>query len=293
MGRATVWTLLAGLSASRGMTAPPVDDPALALGLRQVEEGDFEGAVATLGPVADRLADGPARAEACLQLGIAHLALDQRDQALSRFRQALERQPTLRLTPDRFSPKVIAAFEQARREYELARETQRKAGTAAPRRKLSRAWLLAGAGVAAGGAVALLATRGSDAVRFSGLRFSSPVIECPNGSVGVPLFVNLDFEATNDGQQSAQISNPVATLIMTAAPDAPGEVGKADSKPAVVMPTAFGHGTTTVHVRTSLTCSNGVGGPARYNEWQGRLAFVSASGSVSLQTPDRLRVEIP
>ena len=297
IARITAWTLVALLTASPGVTAPPANDPALALGLRQVEEGDFEGAIATLGPVADRLGDGAAGAQACLELGIAHLALDQRDQARSRFRQALERQPTLRLTPDRFSPKVLAAFEEARREYELARKAQHEAGIAAPKRKSSRAWLLAGGGVAAGGAVALLATRGSNPspanVRFSGLRFTSPVIECPNGSQAVPIYVNLDFEATNEGEQSAVISNPSCTLTITASPGAPDQLGSASSQPTVVMPTAFGRGTTTIRARTTLTCSNGVGGPARYNEWQATLRFVGASGNVVLQTTDRLRVEIP
>ena len=84
--------------------------------------GDFEGAVATLGPVADRLAakGGHDAAQACLYLGIAHLALDQRDAARARFREALGHEPSLRLGPDRFSPKVIAAFEDARREREAA-----------------------------------------------------------------------------------------------------------------------------------------------------------------------------
>lgn len=287
---------MALLSASPALTVPPADETALARGLRQVEEGDFEGAIATLDPVVDHLTadDRTAAAQACLQLGIAHLALDHRDQALLRFRQALDHQPTMRLSLDRFSPKVLGAFEEARREWEAQRAVQQRD---TPKRKSNRAWFMAGGAAAAGGAIALLATRASDgepaSVRFSGLRFTAPVIECPNGSVGVPLYIALDFEATNDGTQTAIISSPSCLLTMTASPGAPDEVGSVSSQPTVVMPAAFGPGTTTVRARTSLTCSNGVGGPSRYNEWQGTLRFVSASGAVSLQTADRLRVEIP
>jgi hypothetical protein len=72
-------------------------DAGLTAGRRQVEEGDYETAVTTLEPVVSRLAPsgGPDAARACLYLGIAHLALDQREPARLRFRQALDLGPGL------------------------------------------------------------------------------------------------------------------------------------------------------------------------------------------------------
>ena len=139
--------------------AAAAQDPGLAAGIRQVDEGDFEGAVATLGPVADRLSakGGHDAAQACLYLGIAHLALDQRDAARARFREALGHEPSLRLGPDRFSPKVIAAFEEARREREAAARARSRGPTKPEARKshTGRTVLIAGAAVAAGVGIAL------------------------------------------------------------------------------------------------------------------------------------------
>jgi hypothetical protein len=125
--------------------AAATQDPGLAVGIRQVDEGDFEGAVATLGPVADRLSakGGRDAAQACLYLGIAELALDQGDAARARFREALGHEPSLRLGPDRFSPKVIAAFEDALREREAEARAAAPAVGAEAGRPQGRTILLA------------------------------------------------------------------------------------------------------------------------------------------------------
>jgi hypothetical protein len=140
--------------------AAAAQDPGLAAGIRQVDEGDFEGAVTTLGPVADRLAakGGHDAAQACLYLGIAHLAIDQGDAARARFREALGHEPSLRLAADRFSPKVITAFEEARRDREAAARAAEPSPGAKPQPKkghAGRTVLLAGAAVAAGAGIAL------------------------------------------------------------------------------------------------------------------------------------------
>src|SRR5262249_26893252 len=98
----------------------PAPDDELQAGIHQVKEGDFETAVVTLDRVARRLAAAPARrkerAEAYLYLGVAQIALDQRAAAKTSYKEAIAADKDLRVSPDRFSPKVIAAFEEARRE---------------------------------------------------------------------------------------------------------------------------------------------------------------------------------
>ena len=70
--------------------------------------------------LAQRLAAMPERSrdlvQACVQLGVAYVALGQRDTALGRFKQALARDPGLKLSPAEYSPKVLGVFEDARRE---------------------------------------------------------------------------------------------------------------------------------------------------------------------------------
>src|SRR5215831_18445447 len=91
-------------------------DADLATGFRQVQEGDFEGAVATLEGAVRRLGSLPARSRdlvrAYVELGVAYVALDQNEEARSRFREALLRDRTLTLSPAAYSPKVLTVFEE-------------------------------------------------------------------------------------------------------------------------------------------------------------------------------------
>jgi hypothetical protein len=73
----------------------------------------------------------------------------------------------------------------------------------------------------------------------------------------------------------------------------PSEVGFASSMATTADPTTFPAGATTLHVRTTLSCGNGVGDPSRFNEWTGRVTLVTASGAFTVETADRLRVNIP
>lgn len=286
-----------------GPAPPPAaqQDSGLATGMRQVDEGDFEGAVATLTPVTDRLASLGEHdaALACLYLGIAHLALDQADAARRWFREALEHEPSLRLGPDRFSPKVIAALEQARRERDAAAAASptplptsgsKKGGHA------GRTALIAGAGVAAGVGVALAAGHGSSPTSadaaFLAARFGTPVLECPNGSAGTPLVVAIDVNAQNGGSRAVTITAVTAVLIIVASPAVPSEVGFAASVPATVTPTTLPPGTTVLRVQTTLTCDNGDGDASRYNEWKGRLTLTTTTAQ-TIETVDTLRVNLP
>ncbi len=298
LARASVaWLLVTLASPPSSPALPQSADPALTTGVRQVDEGDFEGAILTLQPLVERLPSpgGPDAARACLYLGIAQLALDRRDAARLRFRQALENQPSLRLSPDHFSPKVIAAFEAARRERDAAR---RGAGASSSKGShKGRTLLIAGAAAVAGGGIALLATRSDSvsvgSVRFTSARFAPAAVDCPDGSVGVPMPVGIDVEATNEDDQQATITSVLSTLIITASSALPEEVGTEKTAATTVTPSSFGRGTTTLHVRTTLGCWNDPDGAARYNVWMGRVTLATASGAATVETIDRLRVNIP
>ncbi len=285
--------------------AAAVQDPGLAAGIRQVDEGDFEGAVTTLGPVVDRLSvrGGHDAAQACLYLGIAHLALDERDAARARFREALGHEPSLRLGPDRFSPKVISAFEEARRE----REAAVRAARPAERTKLEpgrghagRTALIAGGAVAAAVGIALAAggsgstppMSSSGNVTFTGARFGTPVLDCPNDTTGVPLAVAIDLSAQNSGGSDVTIDSVTAVLIIVASPVVPSEIGFASSAAATVAPSTLRPGTTALRVQTTLNCANGAGDASRFNEWRGRVTL-TAGAAQTVETADTMRVNLP
>lgn len=113
------------LSALALLAAPlpaqqPPEDPEVAKGVREVEEGELDAGIFTLDAAARRLAANPAgRRElgrAYLYLGIAFVGKAQETLAKARFRDALQQQGGLSLSPDQFPPKVIALFEAARQE---------------------------------------------------------------------------------------------------------------------------------------------------------------------------------
>jgi hypothetical protein len=274
------------------------EDPELTKGVRQVEEGDFEGAIVTLEPVARRLvpSGGHDVVQAFLYLGMAQIALDRREAAVQSFRRALDFDPGLELSPDQFSPKVRGALAEARQERDTA---LRASGAPPPESKKgghARPLLLAAAGVAAGVGIAVVASGGGGSspgeVRFTGARFAPGALECPDGVTNLPLAVGIEVDATNTGAP-ATLSAVSATLIIVDSPAVPSEIGFASSAPATVSPSAVPEGTTILHLQTSLTCANGSGDPSRYNEWSGRVVIATAQGAVTLDTVDRLRVNIP
>jgi hypothetical protein len=281
-------------------------DPELSAGVRQVSEGDFEGAVLTLDAAARRLAaEGNRKGElvqAYVHLGIALVALDQRSAARERFRLALALDPRLSLGPERYSPKVIGVFEEARREVaaETARAAEAKANPVEPARRggSSKAvWIGLGVAGVAGGIV--LATRGSDPgppgtpARFTGARFGTPVLGCPDGSADLqlPLSILVDAEG---GSTATAVTSVSAVLIIEESPAFPGEVGFASNAPASVSPQSVPAATNvTLRVDTYLLCGNGAGDEPRFNVWSGTLTLATSSGLVTLKTADRLRVNIP
>lgn len=272
---------------------PPEAD--LARGIRQVQEGDFETAVVTLQGATRQLAGQTTRrqelAQAHLYLGIAHVALDQPAEARTAFKAALAQNKDLRLTPDRFSPKVIAAFEEARREAATpSAGTASKSGRGKP-----LVWVAVGG--AAAGAVALAATGGgnggSGAVTLVNARFATPVIECPNGSDQLPLPYRILVDADNQGSQMLTIQDVSAVAVITRT-TFPGELGFSSFRPSTVAPTTVASGTRgTLRVESTLLCGNGAGDPARFNEWIARMAFNTSAGVFNVETADRMRVDIP
>jgi tetratricopeptide (TPR) repeat protein len=262
-------------------------DPELVQGLRQVREGDFEGAVTTLESVVRRLSSAPERSrelvQAYVNLGVAYVALDQRDLARSRFREALARDRNLKLRAAEYSPKVLAVFEEARQRARQA--GQGRKGSKTP-------YIIAGAAAATGGVV--LATRGgSDASSaLSGARFANLVAVCPDDSINVPVPVLILVEA-QAGSASLSIGAAAAQLIIVESADA-GEKGFASTQPTNVSPMVVASNAhATLQVSTTLICNNGPGDPGRFNEWSGRVTFTTSAGVFTVETADRLRVNIP
>ena len=273
-------------------------DPELAAGIGQVNAGDFEGALTTLDRVARRLEAQPAgakeRAQALLYLGIAYVALDQNEAARQRFREALALDGSLRLTPDRHSPKVIAVFEQARREpVAAAPGAAKRGGAKLPLLLVGAGAAAAGIAIAAGGGGAQTPPQGN--VSFANARFATTVILCPNGSVDVPAGFSLLVDALNGRSTPLSISAASVTMSIANSPEVPSEVGFTSSRPSSAMPNVVpGSTSPSVQVDSTLLCNNTAGGPARFNDWSAVVTLTTSAGVFTLQTQeDRLRVNLP
>ena len=185
---------------------------------------------------------------------------------LGAFAEALRDDPRLRLTEDRYSPKVIAAFEAARREQPGASvASTRPKGGGSTKKVVVGA--IAGAAAATGAVIAL---GGSEAgMRILNLRFASALIDCPDGA-------------------NALLAG---TIIATIVESSEAEVGQTSNRPVAFTPSSLpGQRTTTLRLDSTLLCSNGVGGPSRSNEWTARLTITTSSGTVSGETfENRLR----
>ena len=103
--------------------AGSVTDPDVALGIRHVDEGDYDAAILVLDAAARRLAEQKAPShllsQAYLYLGIAYLAKGHETSAKARFRDALAQVRDLQVTPENFAPRVVEMFEKAREEMRV------------------------------------------------------------------------------------------------------------------------------------------------------------------------------
>jgi chitodextrinase len=129
---------------------PATPDAFLEMGLRQVDEGDFEAAVFSLDTAVRRLPPGatPRRVQAYVHLGAAYVGMGQAETAKGKFREALALDPDLRLDPQRFPPNVLKVF-----------ETQALKTTAARKKRSGRIAVTAGGAAAAGAIAAAVLTR--------------------------------------------------------------------------------------------------------------------------------------
>jgi hypothetical protein len=161
---AVVLALLPALAAAA--PEPAVKDADVLKGVKQVDEGDYDGAIFTLDGAARRLAGDPAKvadlSQAYLYLGIAYMGKGHQAAAHAKFRDAVTQIRDISLSPDRFPPKVIDALEAARTEVEKAGPTTASTTTAPPEEKKggSKTLLIVGGLAAVGGGVALAAGGG-------------------------------------------------------------------------------------------------------------------------------------
>jgi hypothetical protein len=127
----------------------------LALGMRQVEDGDLDTAVLTLDTAVRDLRGAPGRkldlALAHLYLGISYLGLDQVERARTNLREAYLNNREMTLDPKKFSLRVVAAYEDAKAGAAsgVASRTPEKGGGK------NKSILLVGGLAAAAGGVAL------------------------------------------------------------------------------------------------------------------------------------------
>ena len=283
---------------ARWLTAQaPAADPELVQGVRQANEGDFEGAVVTLEAVARRLSGQPGHArdhaQACLHLGIAYLALDRADEAKLRFHDALTSDPQLFLSPQRFSPKVIGAFEEVRKAMPSVKAAKEPGKGKGP----GKALLFAGLGGAAAAGVALAVGGGSETVgpvSFTDARFETPVIWCSNGSDNVPIEFSVFVNAANDGSAAVGLQLVSTVAIIEASPAIPSEVGFSSNRPSMASPpTIPAKGRITLRVASTILCDNTTEDSARFNEWSARITFTTSAGAFNVSTVDRMRINIP
>jgi hypothetical protein len=145
--------------------ATNVSDPDVAKGIRLVEEGDYDAAIFILDGSARRMLaepKAPDLPQAFLYLGIAYVAKGHVSAAKVKFREALTRVGDLSLSPDRYPPKIIDVFEEARADMSRAQPGKGGGGN-------GKKVLLVGGILAAGAGVALAATGSKGGAANSGL----------------------------------------------------------------------------------------------------------------------------
>lgn len=159
-----VLCLCLSLQLGGGTTASPgpsdISDPEVAKGVKQVEDGEYDTAILTLDAAAQRLAGQPERsrelAQAYLYLGIAFLGKGHETSARAQFREALARVKDLKLSPEKFAPRVIEIFEKARDEMGKGiAGAERKGGT-------NKGLIFLGVGGAAAAGIAVAASGGGE-----------------------------------------------------------------------------------------------------------------------------------
>ncbi len=268
-------------------------ESSIATGVRQVEEGDFEGAVTSLEAAIARLRGDPQRVrllvEADIQLAVAHTALDHTAQAVQALTEAITLDPNLRLPPDRYSPKVRRALETARE------QAARRIAGPGGRKKRHTGLIVGGAALAAAGTVAVVkATGGTKLPTFSGGRFGTPAVTCENGSDNVHLPFVMLVEASNPSGDPVPVTSATTVIRIEASPAFAGEIGFQSSQVTTVVPSSIpAKQSVTLQLSSFLICGNGEGDPGRFNEWSGRVTLTTPVGVFMIDAADRMRVNLP
>lgn len=153
-----VLSLIASVLPALPAQALPQTTPVeLTQGIRQVEEGDLDAAIMTLDTAIQRLAGIPGRqaelALAHFYLGVSHLGMNQGERAKTEFKEAWRNKLEIDLDPKKFPPRVIQAYEEAKRE--ASREQGQVSTAKAKGGGNSKALLIVGGLAAVGGGVAL------------------------------------------------------------------------------------------------------------------------------------------
>lgn len=157
MSGSSICLLLAAVGMMQAGPAPETPEQGLAAGIEDIQQGRYAAGLLRLDTAARAWEGQPEhaaeRAQACVQMGIAYLAMDQPSLAKRRFREALQADEGLQLAPDEFPRRVRRAFDAARAEL----QAERAARTAARKGLLKRplAVVALGAGAAAGIALAV------------------------------------------------------------------------------------------------------------------------------------------
>jgi len=112
--------LVAPANAESPQGSPATREASLQSGIRQVDDGDFQGAILTLDQAIQTLTAGgivspKELAQAHLYKGVAFVGLLQEGQAKSSFRQALLYDSELRLAKGQFPDRVVRVFEATRK----------------------------------------------------------------------------------------------------------------------------------------------------------------------------------
>ena len=155
--RALLVLLLIAAPAAPADAPPAPTDKDVVEGVKQVDDGEYDKAILTLDNAARRLAGDPAKvadlSQAYLYLGIAYIGKGHEAAAKAKFREALRQIKDLTLSPEKYPPKVIDAFEEAK-------EEEAKAPAVAQKKGGSKKGLVIGGVLAAGAAVGVAAAAG-------------------------------------------------------------------------------------------------------------------------------------
>ncbi len=277
-----------GLAKTQG-TSPVEGVRGLTEAAQLISVGDYEGASRLLATLAPQLAGDPATrpraVQAYILLATSEIALGHSSEARTSFLAALRIDPGIRITEKENSPKVVLVFNEALAEFRSTR-------------KSSRTGLVLG-GLGVGAAGAYLATKGGATATdttlpaLTNLRFTTPVVTCPDGADSFPITVGLAGDLTLPGPFPATLDSVQITLVITSSPGLPSEVGFSSSMASTLVPMSASLKTTSVTFSTTLVCGNGAGDAPRVNEFLGRVSLATARGLVTAETADRMRVNIP